>query len=270
MDSEQPTMTDSSGSASNGAAPEPDVVALWRGAEVSAREAQEWDSYWNSLNDSQPIFRLEAGDYVQRFTRAFPGCSTARVLDFGCGFGLLSEALSAHVGEIVVWDSSSNMRRIAYRRLAAKNNVGFATAPGIEQDTSLGTFDFILVNSVVQYMTFEELCGWLARWKELVDVDGRIVVSDIVTPDYSFFRDLTAFLAVCLRNGVFLRSLWAGMKEIGNYSTIKSSQPLLKLDATRVSEAAASAGLHVDILEENLTYHHGRITAVYRHRRPAA
>ena len=264
MNSREVTESDPANeAAADAGAARDDAAEFWRGASETAQEAQEWDQYWNSLNDSQPIFRLEARDYVDRFNRAFPAAASARVLDFGCGFGLLSAALAPHVRELVVWDSSPNMRKIAYRRLSEKNNVRFADAAGIEEDTSLGSFDYVLVNSVVQYMTFEELCNWLSRWKALIAADGRIVVSDIMTYDYSFLRDLSAFLMICLRNGVFLQSVWSGMKEIGSYSTIKSSQPLLKLDTAKVQEAADRVGLKVDILPQNLTYHYGRITAVF-------
>ena len=240
------------------------IPEIWIASDTRPREKQAWDDYWERLDDKQPIFSLEAKDYVQRFTSTFGDASHARILDFGCGFGLLSEALSPCAAEILVWDNAENMRRIAFKRLSRIDNVGFADLSSPDSDKSAGTFDFILVNSVIQYMTFDDLCAWLQRWKGLLGPGGRLVISDIMTHKYSFVRDLMAFLAICLRNGVLMRSIVAGIREIGNYSAVKASRPLLRLDVGKIMESAGRSDLAVDILPENLTYHYGRLSAVFR------
>ncbi len=239
------------------------VPEVWTTDRTLPGQVQAWDDYWEQLDDKQPIFALEAGDYADRFTRAFPETKDARVLDFGCGFGFLSEAVSQHVGELVVWDSAANMRGIAYQRLSKIENVRFVDLSDGNEDARVTPFDFIVVNSVIQYMTAEDLHGWLERWKGLLNTDGRLVVSDIVTPDYSFIRDVVSYLYLCMRKGALLRSVWAGVKEIGNYSALKEARPLLKLNQQEIREAASNAGLSVEILTDNLTYHHGRSTAVF-------
>ena len=266
MNGDRPKNEETLTSASNSRQPQSaaELPGIWNTDDVPSHEKQAWDDYWERLDDKQPIFSLEAKDYVDRFTHTFADVSDARVLDFGCGFGLLSEAISPHVAEIAVWDTAANMRSIAYARLSAVKNVGFVDLSSRGLDMAAGEFDFILVNSVIQYMTFEELCAWLHRWKTLLGPSGRLVISDIMTHNYSFFRDLSAFLSICLRNGVLIRSIMAGIKEIGNYSEVKASRPLLRLDAAQISEAAGGADLAVEILPKNLTYHYGRLSAVFR------
>lgn len=240
------------------------VPGVWTASDVTPQEKQAWDDYWERLDDSQPIFRLEAKDFVERFNRMFTDATGARLLDFGCGFGLLAEEISSRVAELMVWDSAANMRSIAYARLSGIDNVGFVDLSDSSVDMPAGEFDFILVNSVIQYMTFDELSVWTRSWKAMLAPGGRLVISDIMTDKYSFVRDLFAFLAVCRRNGVLMRSILAGIRAIGDYSAVKASRPLLRLDAAQISTIAGGADLDVTILPENLTYHYGRITAVFQ------
>jgi len=241
----------------------PAVPPCWQEQHDAASEVDDWSDYWERLNDEQPIFLIEAQDYVSRLRSAIDLNQNSRVLDFGCGFGNISASLAPYVGRVAVWDSASNMRHCAYERLSAVDNVEFLDISHAEHDAAAGQFDYILVNSVVQYMSDEQLREWLKRWKAMLNPDGKLIISDIIMPQYSFIRDLLAFIRICLRNGVLLRSVWGGLKEIRNYGSVKASRPLSKLDEAAISKAAAEVSLDVRLLRENLTYHAGRLTAMF-------
>ena len=240
------------------------VPDCWLEDAKTAGQVEDWSEYWERLDDKQPIFRIEANDYIARLKATFALSGDKRALDFGCGFGTVSAGIAPLIGQLAVWDAAANMRKQAYQRLVALDNTEFLDLSDVENDSSVGEFDFIFVNSVLQYMTMEQFQVWLSRWRTMLKPDGAIVISDIIEPNYSFVRDLWAFATICLQNGVLLRSILSGLAEIGNYSSMKASQPLLKLDAKAVTEAAELAGLSVEILPENLTYHAGRITAAFR------
>ena len=57
-------------------------------------ERSGWESYWEGLSDNQRIFREQSDDYVRNLQSAFQLDRRARVLDFGCGFGFVTEMLA--------------------------------------------------------------------------------------------------------------------------------------------------------------------------------
>jgi hypothetical protein len=54
------------------------------------------------------------------------------------------------------------------------------------------------------------------------------------------------------------------MREFANYFGARSSRPLLQVDATRLEDWAARAGLEVTWLPENLSHRRFRRTAILR------
>ena len=48
-----------------------------------------------------------------------------------------------------------------------------------------GSLDLIVVNSLLQYLSLEELRGLLKLWKSKLKTDGRLVIADVVPPGLS-------------------------------------------------------------------------------------
>lgn len=236
------------------------LPACWSERGNASASAESWPEYWERLEDEQPIFRAEARDYVARL-RSDLGVD-GRVLDFGCGFAWGADSLAPFVREMAVWDAAANMRKRARLRLASHANVRFVDLSTPDVDASAGQFDVILVNSVVQYMSEEQLVAWLGRWRRLLAPGGRLVLSDVILPQYSFLADLAAFLWFSLTQGIFVQSVIAGFREIGRYQSIKGQLPLLKLTSDDLKRLADRAGLTVSVHRRNLTFHANRLSAI--------
>lgn len=245
--------------------PSRDMPACWRNeTSPPAADMSDWSAYWERLDSRQPIFAAEADDYVSRLCGAGLVGESDRVLDFGCGFGMVAERLAPRVAELGVWDAAANMRSRTLARLGDTPNVLFVDLSAGRLDDRVPAFDVVLVNSVVQYMTEADVVDWLTKWRDMTGPGGRIIVSDIIRPDYAFLPDLMAFIKVCFRKGILLDSLVGGMREIGKYGSLKASKPLLRIAEDTVRSFETRTGLAVEILDENLTYHRGRFTAVFR------
>jgi hypothetical protein len=120
-------------------------------------------------------------------------------------------------------------------------------------------FDLILVNSVIQYMTADELLYWLPRWAGLLEEHGRLVLSDLIPPAYGIASDLLAL--VTFHPIANLRRLG---KDVVLYVRSRSSAPLLRVDQKQLQAQAASAGLDAHFLPRNLTHFARRYTAVLK------
>ena len=223
----------------------------------------EWESYWERLNDRQQLFREQSDEYFRNLDATFGLDPRARVLDFGCGFGHVAQMLAPRVGELFLWDASANMRRRARLNVAGRQNIRFLDLSDPKSLSPDLQFELILVNSVVQYMTMEEFVIWLLRWRNMLAPGGRIVVSDLIPPDYGALWDIVDLLRLSARRGFLVRAIWQAVSEIWRYWGVRRVRPLSRLGREELSPRGKDAGLTVSYLPANLTHFKKRLTAVF-------
>lgn len=226
---------------------------------------KSWRSYWNQPSTYEEVHRAQAVHYVDNLMAISPLDSKARVLDFGAGFGFVAEALVGKVGRMYLWDISESMRNQARRLLARYRNVEFLDLSSVHASVPVRSCDLIIVNSVVQYMTVEELASWLVRWRAMLSPKGRIVLSDLVPSDPpALFFELYEALAFSVRCGMFLHVISPRqIRALKRYwNTRKETGPLLRIGEDTLRRLASDAGLAVQILSGNLTHFSKRMTAV--------
>ena len=52
-----------------------------------------------------------------------------------------------------------------------------------------GSLDLVVVNSLVQYLSLDELRRLLATWRAKLKPEGRLVLADVIPPDVGPFTD---------------------------------------------------------------------------------
>jgi SAM-dependent methyltransferase len=222
-----------------------------------------WDSYWESLSDCCQLFHEQAKVYVNRLELALPVDSKARVLDFGCGFGFVAAILASHVGEIFLWDASTNMRQRARANVSGHSNVRFIDLAERGAIASELRFDLILVNSVVQYMSHDEFHVWFQIWRDMLVPGGRIVVSDLISPAYPCSLDVVDVLRFSARTGVLVRALWQLVGEFWRYWRVRRACSLTRIEPKDLIRLGQTGGFTVSFLPTNLTHFTNRSTAVF-------
>jgi SAM-dependent methyltransferase len=225
-------------------------------------ERSLWQSYWEGLSGAQRLFREQAQEYVRSLDSAIVLDRRARVLDFGCGFGFVAEALACKVGELFIWDSSANMSRFSRHLVRGHQNIRFLDLSDAETAPCNLHFDLILVNSVVQYMTFDEFSAWLVRWPTMLAPGGRIVISDLISPAHNSISDLIDILRFSVRRGLSgNRIVWA-FRKLGRYRRVRGTCPLGRIGVEELSQRGKAAGLTMTRLPANLTHFTKRFTAI--------
>ncbi len=230
----------------------------------SARAGAGWSDYWESIEDRQQVFRIEARDYAERVRRLLKPARSMSLLDFGCGFGHTARELSGDVGKIAIWDASSTVRKQAAERIASLPNVEVLDLDAPENAQLSDRFDLILVHSVLQYMSSEQILAWLARWRAMLKSDGRLVLSDLIVPGAGGLGELFSYLVFAARHGFFWNAFVAGVVEMGRYWKARQSRPLTTAPRAAVESWAAQSGLAVEWLNENLSHRGARATAILR------
>ena len=80
----------------------------------------EWDEYatgWDINEDVREYANKAFDTFEQNVAPALSTPSKSRVLDFGCGTGLLAEKLAGRCGEIVAIDSSPKMIEVLEKKI---------------------------------------------------------------------------------------------------------------------------------------------------------
>lgn len=249
--------------------PEAEIPACWylEGlAGTSASYSRDgWATYWEGLGGTQSFFREQAREYVANLECAVGLNPNARVLDFGCGFGFVAELLAPKVGQVFLWDTSSNMRRRARLKLACHKNIRFLDLSEPQAIALDLKFDLIVVNSVVQYMSLEQFAACLVMWRTMLAPRGRIVLSDLIPPDYNSVSDILDLLKFSIRRNVFRSALLQAMRDLGRYWRMRHGCPLTRISVEDLTKLSKNANLSLSCLPSNLTYFRGRLTVAFTH-----
>lgn len=234
-------------------------------AKAGGDSAKFWKSHYDSMahHKTLDLFDAEASDYFMRLQREIDLASTGHVLDFGCGLGFVSRLLAENAGRLSFWDYSSNMLDIASSRLAATSNaqavdLGSSTAQAEHQ------FDLIVVNSVIQYMSRDDLKDWLRRWRMMLAKDGSLVISDIILPTPAFITEVLDSLKFAARGGFLWRSLKQDFKQYARYLKTRKQGNLSRYSRDEFRELAREQGFECKFLSGNLTYRSNRFSVRLR------
>ncbi|HEY1856805.1 methyltransferase [Acidocella sp.] len=109
-----------------------------------------------------------------------------RILEIGCGTGLLSTHLASlyPLAELVVTDISPVMLERARLRLGSR--ASYRHMDGEAPDTTLGGFDLIASSLAMQW--FADLRGGIARLADLLSPGGRFVFATLGAESFAEWR----------------------------------------------------------------------------------
>jgi len=140
------------------------------------RIRQEFARQAEAISDA-PAFNTP--DAIRRIAAA-AAPDGARVLDVGCGPGIVAEALARTAGEVVAFDLTAEMIEGARRRCegAGLRNVRYAVGRADDLPFEDGAFDAAVSRLLVHHL--EDPLPALAEMARVVRAGGRMVLADIV------------------------------------------------------------------------------------------
>ena len=227
-----------------------------------------WLTFWDSSHSIYVNARHRDVHYrliAQQIAALVPS-PQARVLDYGCGEALHADLVAAAAGELLLCEGAPRVRAGIAARFAGNAKIR-AVAPedvGRMADHSL---DLIVLHSVAQYLTPEELAKLFALFHRLLNADGTLVVSDVIPPDVAASTDASALLRFGAANGFFFAAV-AGLARtvLSDYWRLRTRYGLTRYGEGAMTEKLAVAGFAAQRAAENIGHNQARMAFMARPR----
>lgn len=229
-----------------------------------------WIEFWDTatsiyVNDKhkRAHYELIATD----FGTVVPSAE-ARVLDVGCGEALAARRVAERCAELVLCEAAPNLRERLRQRHADDDAIDVVSPEDVRAMPD-GTFDVIVVNSVVQYFQLPELTEQLHVWRRLLTPNGILLLGDLLPRNLSPVTDARALLAFAAANG-FLAAAVTGLARtlLSDYSRKRARLGLLRFDEAEIIALLETHGFSARRRTGNIGHNRARMTIIAEPRRP--
>jgi SAM-dependent methyltransferase len=231
-------------------------------------KVRDWISFWNDSNSvyvNERHFEVHYRDIAEGIAALLPG-PNARVLDYGSGRASHADLVAARAGKLYLCDAAENVRADLTRRFGGNARIA-VMAPETVTRMDDRSLDMIVANSLLQYISTDELGRLLALWRALLAPAGILVVGDVIPPVVGPFTDILALLRYAAQNGFFLAAL-AGLARTvtSDYRAVRSRQGIATYSESEFVQKLAAAGFLAERLARNLEHNQARMTFIARPR----
>ena len=192
-----------------------------------------------------------------------------RVLDYGCGEAAYAERLLRKAGQLTLCEAAPTLLERLKDRAASQSRIAVLSP---EQVAALpdGSFDVVIMHSVSQYLSREDLDGLLAEFRRLLQPAGRLVTGDVVQPDTPAWKDALALLRFGARDGFFLAALRGLVRTVfSDYAKLRKNAGLTRYSEPEMTAKLHAAGYRPERAARNIGHLQTRMTFVAR-KEPAA
>jgi ubiquinone/menaquinone biosynthesis C-methylase UbiE len=189
----------------------------------------------------------------------------AVVLDYACGEALSAAKVAEACDKLYLAEPAPGVRGRLIARFAPNTKIRVRSLDDLRKMTEKSV-DLVVMNSVAQYMTPEELDSAFAVVRRLLKPAGRLVVGDILRPEVGMIRDVIALLRFAAGHG-FLKDAVVGlaMTALSDYRQLRSRVGLRRYSEAEMIAKLAKAGFTASRAHFNIGHNPWRMTFVARH-----
>jgi SAM-dependent methyltransferase len=225
-----------------------------------------WRDYWNR---DTPIYVSERHKVLHYWLIAndiagLVPSPDAAVLDYGCGEALSANRVAAKCARLYLCDAAPLVRERLKERFRKELRIEVLAPEEIESIAD-GSLDLIVVNSLLQYLSLDELRTLLATWRRKLKAAGRLVIADVIPDDLSPVTDARALLSFAWQGG-FLKDALIGLVRtaLSDYRKIRDELGLSRYSEAEMIDILREAGFAADRRRQNMGHNQSRMTFVAR------
>ena len=226
----------------------------------------EWIDYYDSTHTIYAS-RLHRDLHFQIIARdiiSYISSPNAVVLDYACGEALSAAKVADACGKLYLAEPAPGVRGRLISRFAPNTKIRVRSLDDLRKMEE--AVDLVIMNSVAQYMTPEELDSAFAVVRRLLKPSGRLVLGDILRPDVGMARDVLALLKFARTHG-FLKDALYGLVStaLSDYRQLRTRVGLQRYSENEMIEKLARAGFSAARAQQNIGHNPWRMTFVARH-----
>jgi SAM-dependent methyltransferase len=186
----------------------------------------------------------------------------AVVLDYSCGEALEANRVAARCKQLILVEPAPSVRARLAQRFAATPNIE-PLPPDALDAWPEASLDLIVMISVAQYMTPDELEATLARFHRLLKPGGRFILGDILDPDVGAFTDAFALLRFAARRGFLLDAVTGiARMALSDYRALRHRIGLRSYRAGEMIDKLTAAGFVAELAPRNVGTNPARRTFI--------
>ncbi|MGO4404114.1 class I SAM-dependent methyltransferase [Bosea sp. RAF48] len=203
-----------------------------------------WRDFWNGEHSIYVSPRHKALHYhaIASDVIAHVPAPDAVVLDHGCGEALDAARVASACGRLYLCEAAPTVRDKLRAQFGRKVNITVVSPEEVEALPE-ASLDLVVANSLVQYLSRDELKALLETWRSKLRPGGKLVIADVIPPDVSPLTDASQLLGFAWRGG-FLMAALAGLirTAFSDYRKLRAQYGLSTYTPDAISELIGEAG----------------------------
>ncbi|MGN1285480.1 MAG: class I SAM-dependent methyltransferase [Bradyrhizobium sp.] len=227
----------------------------------------EWIDYYDSTHTIYAS-RLHRDLHFQVIANDIVGYITspdAVVLDYACGEALSAAKVANACAQLYLAEPAPGVRGRLVARFASDTRIRVRSLDELK-NMQADSIDLVVMNSVAQYMTPQELDSAFDVIHRLLKPTGRFVLGDILRPEAGMAKDVVALLRFAAVHG-FLRDALVGLAStaLSDYRQLRTRIGLQRYREDEMIKKLAAAGFSATRAPRNIGHNPWRMTFVAHH-----
>jgi ubiquinone/menaquinone biosynthesis C-methylase UbiE len=228
---------------------------------------EEWIDYYDSTHTIYAS-RRHRDLHFQIIARDIIGYISSPdqvVLDYACGEALSAVKVADACGKLYLAEPAPGVRGRLIARFAPNTKIRVRSLDDLRHMDE-ASVDLVVMNSVAQYMTPEELDRAFAVIRRLLKPTGRLVLGDVLRPEIGMGRDVLALLRFARAHGFLTDALYGlASTALSDYRQLRSRVGLQRYSEAGMVAKLAAAGFSASRAHVNIGHNPWRMTFVARH-----
>ena len=227
----------------------------------------EWIDYYDSTHTiyASKLHRDLHFQIIARDIIGYISSSDAVVLDYACGEALSAAKVADACAKLYLAEPAPGVRGRLIARFAPNTKIRVRSLDDL-RNMEGQSIDLVVMNSVAQYMTPEELDSAFAVVSWLLKSSGRLVVGDILRPEVGMGRDVLALLKFAGAHGFLTDALYGlASTALSDYRQLRTRVGLQRYSESEMIEKLGRAGFAASRTQNNIGHNPWRMTFVARH-----
>jgi SAM-dependent methyltransferase len=228
---------------------------------------EDWIDYYDSTHTiyASKKHRDLHFEVIARDIIGYIASKDAVVLDYSCGEALSAAKVADACGMLILAEPAPGVRGRLIARFAPMIKIRVRSLEDVRKMHER-SIDLVVMNSVAQYMTPQELDAALLNIRRILKPAGRLVLGDILRPEVGMGTDVIALLRFAAQHG-FLRDALIGLVStaLSDYRQLRAKVGLTRYSEAEMVAKLTAAGFTASRAGQNIGHNPWRMTFVAHH-----